>query len=108
MIRKVLFASLGSAMLLGFGGALAAQQTVGIPPAPPVGWNAPQTEWGDPDLRGTYPLDQVGRTPMQRRPQYGDRLLMTEEEYREALNSAAEIEAGADREDANNQLGAGN
>jgi hypothetical protein len=87
---------------------LAAEETAGVPPPAPEGWSAPTTEWGDPDLRGMYPLDQVGRTPMQRRPQYGDRLLMTEEEYREALSAAAEVEAGADREDANNQLGAGN
>jgi hypothetical protein len=45
---------------------------------------------------------------MQRRPQYGDRLLMTDEEYAEAVKAASEVEAGADREDANNQLGAGN
>ena len=43
---------------------------------PPAGARR-RTEWGDPDLRGIYPLDQVGRTPMQRRPQYGNRLLMT-------------------------------
>ena len=69
-------------------------------------YRPPRTAWGDPDLRGMYPLDQVGRTPMQRRPQYGNRLLMTDEEYAEALAAAAEVEAGADREDANNQLGA--
>jgi hypothetical protein len=45
---------------------------------------------------------------MQRRPQYGNRLLMTDDEYKQALSSAAEVEAGADREDANNQLGQGN
>jgi hypothetical protein len=95
-------------LLLAIAAPLAAEETVGVPPAAPEGWPAPRTEWGDPDLRGMYPLDQVGRTPMQRRPQHGDRPLMTEEEYREALSAAAEVEAGADREDANNQLGAGN
>ena len=25
-------------------------------PAPPPGWTVPRTEWGDPDLRGTWPL----------------------------------------------------
>ncbi|HEY6816721.1 MAG TPA: hypothetical protein VI168_14370 [Croceibacterium sp.] len=107
MIRKVLLAA-GAAMLLPAAAPLAAQDSVGVPPPAPAGWSAPKTEWGDPDLRGMYPLDQVGRTPMQRRPQHGDRLLMTEDEYREALSSAAEVEAGADREDASNQLGAGN
>src|SRR6478735_292826 len=107
MIGKAFLAA-GSAMLLAAAAPLAAQETVGVPPQAPAGWTAPKTQWGDPDLRGTYPLDQVGRTPMQRRPQYGNRLLMTEEEYKEALSAAAEVAAGADREDASNQLGAGN
>ena len=97
---------LGAAMPLGAQQAM--EQTVGVPPAPPPSWKAPRTAWGDPDLRGTYPLDAVGRTPMQRRPEYGNRLLMNDEEYKKALESAAEVEAGADREDANNQLGGGN
>ena len=107
MTGKVVLAA-GAAILLGAAIPLAAEETVGVPPPAPAGWNAPKTEWGDPDLRGTYPLDQVGRTPMQRRPQYGDRPLMTDEEYQAALSSAAEVASGADREDANNQLGAGN
>jgi hypothetical protein len=111
MIGKALLA-LGSALALGTAlatpGPLAAQETVGKPPPPPAGWSVPKTAWGDPDLRGMYPLDAVGRTPMQRRPEYGNRLLMTEEEYQKALESAEEVEAGADREDANNQLGSGN
>jgi hypothetical protein len=94
--------------LLASAAPLMAQETVGVPPPPLAGWSAPKTAWGDPDLRGTYPLDQVGRTPMQRRPQYGNRLVMTDDEYAEALKAAAEVEAGADREDANNQLGQGN
>ena len=106
MIEKALLFT-GTALLLATA-PLAAEDPVGVPPAAPAGWSAPKTEWGDPDLRGMYPLDQVGRTPMQRRPQYGNRLLMTEDEYKEALSSAAEVEAGADREDASNQLGQGN
>ena len=88
MIGKAFLA--GTAMLLAATAPLAAQETVGTPPPAPAGWSAPKTEWGDPDLRGTYPLDQVGRTPMQRRPQYGDRLLMTEEEYKELFRAASE------------------
>ena len=98
----------GVVVFLGAVAPAVAQQTPGTPPAKQADWTVPRTQWGDPDLRGTYPLDQVGRTPMQRRPQYGDRLLMTDEEYAEALEAAAEVEAGADREDANNRLGAGN
>lgn len=108
MLSKVFHAAVGGALLLTLASESQAEQAVGTPPPRAEGWTVPRTAWGDPDLRGTYPLDQIGRTPMQRRPQYGDRLLMTDEEYRKALEEAAEVEAGADREDANNQLGAGN
>jgi hypothetical protein len=102
------FPILAGAVLLAAFVPAAAQETVGTPPPKEAGWTVPRTEWGDPDLRGTYPLDQVGRTPMQRRPQYGNRVLMTDEEHAEAQRAAAEVEAGADREDASNSLGAGN
>ncbi len=99
--------SLLAAACLAVAAPAMAQQPVGTPPPADAGWSVPTTEWGDPDLRGMYPLD-VGRTPMQRRPEHGDRLLMNDEEYAEAVDAAADVEAGADREDANNQLGAGN
>lgn len=108
MPRKLCHAILGGALLLALASTAQAQQAVGTPPPRAEGWSVPRTAWGDPDLRGSYPLDQIGRTPMQRRPEYGNRALMTDEEYRKALDAAAEVEAGADREDANNQLGAGN
>ena len=55
------FAMLASAMLLAAAPA-AAQEGVGASPPKEAGWTVPRTEWGDPDLRGMYPLDQVGRT----------------------------------------------
>jgi hypothetical protein len=88
-------------------GAPQTEEQVGKPPAPPAGWEAPRTPWGDPDFRGTYPID-LGRTPMQRSPQFGTRKLMTEEEYREAVGQAEFVEAAADREDSANTLGSGN
>jgi hypothetical protein len=91
---KTRFLMLAGAALLAVA-PVAAQETVGTPPAPPAGWEAPRTAWGDPDLRGTYPLDQVGRTPMQRRPQYGNRVTMTDEEYAEAVRQASEVASGA-------------
>jgi hypothetical protein len=108
MYRKGLFAVAASALALAALMPLAAQETVGTPPPKAAGWSVPRTAWGDPDLRGSYPLDQVGSTKMQRPPQYGNRLLMTDEEYKKALEDAARVAGGADREDASNQLGAGN
>ncbi|HSG35744.1 MAG TPA: hypothetical protein VLA37_14530 [Sphingomonadaceae bacterium] len=80
---------------------------VGVPPAPPEGWTAPLTPWGDPDFRGTYPLD-LGRTPMQRPERFGTRGWYTDEEYEQAVEQAEFVEGGADREDQANKLGSGN
>src|SRR5882757_3387354 len=32
----------------------------------PAGWKAPKTEWGDPDLHGTWPISYVGSVPFER------------------------------------------
>ena len=70
-------------------------------------YNPPKTPWGDPNLQGTWPLDQLGRTPLQRLDQYGDRLYFTDEEYEKAVADAAEVAAGAEREEKENKLGGG-
>jgi hypothetical protein len=70
-------------------------------------WTPPRTPWGDPDLQGTWPLDQLGRTPLQRPTQYGDRLYFTDEEYKKAQADAAQVAAGAEREEKENKLGGG-
>ena len=50
-------------------------------PAPPAGWTVPRTAWGDPDLRGMWPVDYLQGTPRDRAPDLGTRTEWTEEEY---------------------------
>ena len=69
-------------------------------------WQVPRTEWGDPDFRGMWPLE-VGQTPMQRNPRYGEQAWLTDEEYEAALAAAAQLNAGADVEERSDTLGAG-
>jgi hypothetical protein len=69
-------------------------------------WQVPRTEWGDPDFTGMWPLE-VGQTPMQRNPRYGDQAWLTDDEYRVALAAASELNAGADVEERSDTLGAG-
>lgn len=85
--------------------ALALAVAAGAAAAPK--WTPKKTAWGDPDLQGTWPLDQVGRTPLQRPAQYGDRLYLTEEEFKKALASAQEALKGAEKEEKENKLGQG-
>lgn len=51
-------------------------------------WKAPRTEWGDPDLRGKWPVDFLGQTPRQRPEHFGTRDTLTDEEYEAALKNA--------------------
>jgi len=44
-------------------------------------YNAPRTPWGHPDLQGTWTTDDARSVPLQRAPEFGDRRLLTEQEY---------------------------
>ncbi|WP_120077577.1 hypothetical protein [Aurantiacibacter odishensis] len=55
---------------------------------PPEGWTMPRTQWGDPDLRGKWPVDYLGRTPRERSPALGERAFLTDEEYERAFARA--------------------
>jgi len=54
-----------------------------------------RTAWGDPDLRGTWPIDRTAdaNIPLQRPEAYGDRLWMTDEEFARRLEQAAKTDA---------------
>ena len=51
-------------------------------------WTPPKTPWGEPDLQGIWPLNHLIATPFQRPEKYGERRLMTDEEYAAARKSA--------------------
>jgi hypothetical protein len=44
-------------------------------------WTPPKTAWGEPDLQGIWPLNHLIATPLQRQEKYGDRRMMTEQEF---------------------------
>src|SRR5262245_37906272 len=59
----------------------------------------PMTPWGEPDLRGTWPLNHLINTPFQRPEKFGGRRFMTDEEFAAAQKSAddrnARFQSGA-------------
>jgi hypothetical protein len=59
---------------LGYGVGLAAQATQ-------QPWTSPTTAWGDPDLTGRWPLTHLNGTPVQRPAEFGDRRLLTDQEF---------------------------
>src|SRR4051812_7517636 len=63
--------------------AAAQQSTI-----PKPGWKQPMTAWGEPDLQGIWPLNHLISTPFERPVKFGDRRLMTDEEFAAAQTSA--------------------
>src|SRR6187455_1652125 len=67
--------------------------------ATPAAWKPPLTPWGEPDLRGTWPLNHLISTPLQRPERFGERRLLTDEEFAAAQKSAddrnARFQSGA-------------
>ena len=86
MIKQILSLSgIGIALVLG----TAAAQTAGAQ-ATAAGkkWTPPKTPWGEPDLQGIWPLNHLIATPFQRPEKYGDRRLLTDDEFAAAQKSA--------------------
>ena len=67
---------------LAWGTTSLAGQKPSSKPAPSKPWTPPKTLGGDPDLQGTW--TSTTTTPFERAPQYGNRLLLTDEEYAES------------------------
>ena len=93
---KLAIALVGSVAM--FGAARVAAQTAPADPfgtwdppsavAPQGGWKVPHTPWGDPDLRGNWPIDYLAQTPRERPARFGTRAELTDEEYKAALAAA--------------------
>ena len=87
--------------------AAAQQADPTVLPAIPADYRPGVTPWNEPDLRGTWPIDHLNGTPMQRDPAQGDRHFLTDEEF---AARAARIDAAAARyanEDEGGRLGQG-
>ena len=109
--RKTLIGVAAAALALGAVVQVAAAEDGAAKPekaqAASKAWTPKKTPWGDPDLQGTWPLDELGRTPLQRPAQYGNRLYLTDEEYKKAMASAVEGLKAAEKEEKSNKLGSG-
>ena len=100
MIKRILALggmSIGFGLMLGLAAQPASAQQAQQPPAdkPTANKTAtaktytpPKTPWGEPDLQGVWPLNHLISTPFQRQEKYGDRRLMTDEEFAAAQKSA--------------------
>jgi hypothetical protein len=67
----------------------------------------PQTPWGEPDIRGMWPIGHLTGTPLQRPEAFGDRELLTDEEYAERASRLEAAAARYENEDSSNKMGMG-
>src|SRR5688572_16556040 len=49
---------------------------------PPSSYTAPRTPWGDPDLQGVWSSDDTANIPTSRPANFGDRMYMTDDEFK--------------------------
>ncbi len=74
--------------VLGFSAlALVLAQQAAVAADAETSYTVPKTSWGEPDLRGMWPLNHLIGVPLQRDPKYGDRFEMTDEEYAAAQSN---------------------
>src|ERR1041385_7584942 len=105
MIKGILTAggiTLGIGLMVGSTSQTAAAQQRAAaqqPAAANKAWTPPKTPWGEPDLQGMWPLNHLISTPFQRPVKFGERRLMTDEEFAAAQKSTearnARFESGA-------------
>jgi hypothetical protein len=83
----------------------------GIPTAaavtPTGAYTPPRTAWGAPDLQGMWPIDKLNGTPVQRPEAFGERRLLTDEEYAERVERLRGLNARYDGEIQSNKMGIG-
>ena len=97
--RRLAVAALAAAFVWGPdpSGTLVAQSAK-PQPKPDKAWTVPRTPWGDPDLQGLWPGTAMMGVPLERPEQFGDKLLLSDEEF-SARAAQAQRQAAADNEE---------
>ncbi|MGX7896836.1 hypothetical protein [Tsuneonella sp. HG222] len=114
MTRKTSIRIMAAAALLGataLGTAAIAQQTAIADPTKlqpvPDDFTPKKTAWGDPDISGTWPIDNIASIPMARNDRYGNRFYLTAEELAERAKQAEGSRERYEEEDRQGKIGMG-
>jgi hypothetical protein len=77
---------------------------------PPVSksYKPARTAWGDPDLRGMWPIDSIGGLPLQRPVNMGDRFLLSDDELKVREAQMQRLRDAPAKETKAGKLGMGN
>jgi hypothetical protein len=77
-------------------------------PAVSRAYQPKRTSWGDPDLRGMWPIDSLGGLPLQRPEQMGERIFLSDDELKARDVLMDQWRHAAADETKENKLGSGN
>jgi len=77
-----------------------------LPPIPDD-YTPQKTPWGEPDFRGTWPIDHLNGLPLQRTPEQGNRHFLTDEEYQQRQARIDGLAQRYENEDQNDAIGQG-
>ncbi len=84
-----------------------AQDDLTVMPPVQTDFQPKRTAWGDPDYRGTWPINDVAELPVNRPDQYGDRFFKTDEELAAEQARATELETRYAKEEQEETIGTG-
>ena len=87
--------------------ALAQERDLVAVPAVPRDYRPATTSWGDPDLTGTWPIDHLNYTPLQRTVEQGNRYFLNDEEYAARTANLEERGQAYAKEEAEETIGMG-
>ena len=85
-----LAAAMAVASALAAGPVVAQEADLASVPPVPRDYQPATTSWGEPDLTGTWPIDHLNFTPLQRPPEQASRYFLTDKEFakRQAMLAA--------------------
>ena len=77
---------------------------------PPVShaYQPKKTPWGEPDLRGMWPIDSIGGLPLQRPVSMGDRVFLSPDELKTRESQMERLREAPEKETKSGKLGMGN
>jgi len=98
-----------TALFIGSSAAVAQSAPADLTVMPPVktDYQPKKTAWGDPDLRGTWPVNDVAELPVSRPDQYGNRFFKTDEELAAEQRRNEQLETGYKKEEQEEKIGNG-
>jgi len=87
--------------------AASAQEDLTVLPPIPEDYTPQFTGWGEPDLRGVWPIDHLNGLPLQRTEEQGNRVFLNEQELAERQERIDRLAGRYAAEDSEDKIGQG-